>query len=80
MISMQKDRPPARLRNQADGLPPITEQIARVQQDLGITLTPFSTGLMETFGWYSAQTPRHNLDFTFEDKLIREARTSSNDS
>jgi 2'-hydroxyisoflavone reductase len=61
-------------------IPPITERIARVQSDLGITLTPFSTGLAETFAWYSAHAPRRNLDFTFEDQLIREARASSNDS
>jgi nucleoside-diphosphate-sugar epimerase len=61
-------------------LPPITERIARVQRDLGVTLTPFSTGLAETFAWYSAHAPRRNLDFTFEDKLIREARAPANGS
>ena len=68
------------MRNQADGLPPITEHIGRVQRDLGVTLTPFSTGLAETFEWYSSRSPRQNLDFTFEDKLIHEARASGNDS
>ncbi len=57
-------------------LPPITERLARVQRELGITLTPFPAGLTETFQWYSAQAPRRNLDFTLEDKLIREARAS----
>jgi 2'-hydroxyisoflavone reductase len=61
-------------------LPPITERIARVQRDLGVTLTPFATGLAETFEWYSTHSSRRNLDFTFEDKLIREARASANDS
>ena len=58
-------------------LPPITERIARVQRDLGVTLTPFSTGLAETFAWYSAHAPRQKLDFTFEDNLIRDARASA---
>jgi 2'-hydroxyisoflavone reductase len=61
-------------------LPPITERIARVGRDLGVTLTPFSTGLAETFEWYSGHAPRRNFDFTFEDRLIREARDSANGS
>jgi 2'-hydroxyisoflavone reductase len=55
-------------------LPAITERIARVERELGVTVTPFSSGLAETYQWYSAHAPRRNLDFTFEDKLIRAAR------
>ena len=55
-------------------LPPITEKISRVQRELGVTVTPFANGLAETFQWYAAQAPRRNLDFTFEDNLIRAAR------
>lgn len=55
-------------------LPPITENTNRVRRELGVTITPFDAGLAETYAWYSAHGPKRNLDFSFEDKLIREAR------
>lgn len=55
-------------------LPPITERIDRVKRELGIALTPSATGLAETFRWYEAHAPDRDLDFSFEDRLIREAR------
>ncbi len=55
-------------------LPPITERIARVQRELGVSVTPLANGLKETYQWYTAHAPRRKLDFAFEDKLIREAR------
>jgi nucleoside-diphosphate-sugar epimerase len=58
-------------------LPPITEKVNRVQRELGVTLTPFATGLAETFAWYSAQGSKRNPDFSLEDKLIRAARASA---
>jgi nucleoside-diphosphate-sugar epimerase len=54
-------------------LPPITEVVERVKSDLGVKLTPFATGLRETYQWYSQSGPRRELDFSFEDRLIREA-------
>jgi nucleoside-diphosphate-sugar epimerase len=60
-------------------LPPITEKISRVKLELGVTVTPIAKGLTETFQWYAAQPPRRKLDFTFEDKLIREARDPAPD-
>jgi nucleoside-diphosphate-sugar epimerase len=55
-------------------LPPITERVTRLQRELGVSLTPFSIGLAETYRWYSAHAPARNPDFAFEDKLIRESR------
>ncbi len=54
-------------------VPPITERVERVQRDLRVRLTPFSTALRETCEWYAAGGPRRRLDFSFEDKLIRQA-------
>jgi 2'-hydroxyisoflavone reductase len=54
-------------------LPPITEKIERVKRDLNVELTPFVDALRETYVWYSESGPRRNLDFAFEDRLIREA-------
>jgi 2'-hydroxyisoflavone reductase len=54
--------------------PPITEAVGRVKRVLNVSLTPFATGLKETFRWYSKHAPERKLDFSFEDKLIRQAR------
>ncbi len=54
-------------------LPPITETVERVKRVLSVNLTPFSTGLEETYKWYAQCGPQRNLDFSFEDRLIREA-------
>ncbi|HEX4137402.1 MAG TPA: NAD-dependent epimerase/dehydratase family protein [Bryobacteraceae bacterium] len=55
-------------------LPPITEAVGRVKRVLNVSLTPFSVGLKETWRWYSKHTPERKLDFSFEDKVIRQAR------
>jgi 2'-hydroxyisoflavone reductase len=55
-------------------VPPITEAVGRVKRVLHVSLTPFATGLKETWRWYSRHTPERKLDFTFEDKVIRQAR------
>lgn len=54
-------------------LPPITERVSRVQRELDVVPTPFSTGLADTFAWYAAHAPRPERDFAFEDRLVREA-------
>jgi 2'-hydroxyisoflavone reductase len=54
--------------------PPITEAVGRVKRVLNVSLTPFATGLKETWRWYSRHAPERKLDFSFEDKLIRQAR------
>lgn len=54
-------------------LPPITERVERVKRDLNLKLTPFETGLEQTYRWYNEHGPQRKLDFSFEDRLIREA-------
>ena len=61
-------------------LPPITECVDRLKQEFGIKMTPFATGLRETYEWYARAGVRRRLDFSFEDRLIREARGASADS
>jgi hypothetical protein len=39
-----------------------------------VALTPFQTGLKETYKWYSRHGEERKVDFSFEDKLIRQAR------
>ena len=41
---------------------------------LNVSLTPFSSGLKETYKWYLKHSAERKLDFAFEDKLIRLAR------
>jgi 2'-hydroxyisoflavone reductase len=53
---------------------PITEAVGRVKRVLNVSLTPFATGLKETWRWYSRRAPERKPDFSFEDKLIRQAR------
>jgi 2'-hydroxyisoflavone reductase len=53
--------------------PPITEVVGRGKRVLHVSLTPFATGLKETWRWYSKHAPERKLDFSFEDKLIRQA-------
>ena len=55
-------------------VPPITEAVGRVKRVLNVSLTPFATGLKETWRWYSKHAPERKLDFSFEDKLMRLAR------
>ncbi len=53
-------------------LPPITENVSKVQRVLGVRLTALETGLRETYRWYLRQ-PRRKSDFQFEDRLISSA-------
>ena len=50
-------------------VPPITENVSKLQRMLGVRLTAFETGLRETYRWYLRQ-PRRKPDFHFEDRLI----------
>jgi 2'-hydroxyisoflavone reductase len=58
-------------------VPPITEAVGRVKRVLNVSLTPFATGLKETYKWCSKHSPERTADFAFEDKLIRQAREYS---
>jgi len=53
-------------------LPPITENVSKLQRVLGVRLTALETGLRETYRWYLRQ-PRRKSDFQFEDRLISSA-------
>ncbi len=55
-------------------LPPITEAIGRVKRVLNIAITPFATGLKDSYKWYTKHVPGDVPDFAFEDKLIRLAK------
>jgi 2'-hydroxyisoflavone reductase len=56
-------------------VPPITEAVGRVKRVLNVSLTPFAAGLKETYRWYLRRAPdERKLNFTFEDRLIRQAR------
>jgi 2'-hydroxyisoflavone reductase len=50
-------------------LPPITENVSKLQRVLGVRLTAFPTGLRETYRWYLRQS-RRKAGFGFEDRLI----------
>jgi 2'-hydroxyisoflavone reductase len=50
-------------------LPPITENVGKLQRVLGVRLTAFATGLRETYRWYLRQ-PRRKADFGFDNRLI----------
>jgi nucleoside-diphosphate-sugar epimerase len=55
-------------------VPPITEAVGRVKRVLNVAMTPFATGLKETYKWYMRHREDKRLDFAFEDKLIRQAK------
>jgi 2'-hydroxyisoflavone reductase len=61
-------------------MPPITEAVGRVKRVLNVALTPFATGLKETYKWYTKHAEDKKLDFSFEDKLIRQAKESGRPS
>jgi nucleoside-diphosphate-sugar epimerase len=53
-------------------LPPITENVSKLQRVLSVRLTAFATGFRETHRWY-LRKPRRKSDFSFEDRLIAAA-------
>jgi len=53
-------------------VPPITENVSKLQRVLGVKPISFETGLRETYRWYLRQ-PRRKCDFGFEDRLIAAA-------
>jgi 2'-hydroxyisoflavone reductase len=55
-------------------LPPITEAVGRVRRVLNVAMTPFAAGLKETHKWYARHGEQRTLDFSFEDKVIRQAK------
>ena len=55
-------------------LPPITEAVGRVKRVLNVVMTPFQAGLKETYKWYAKNGDGRKRDFSFEDKLIKQAK------
>jgi nucleoside-diphosphate-sugar epimerase len=54
----------------------ITEVVERMKRVLRVEPMPFAAGLRETFEWYAERDENRSLDFSFEDKLIREAEAA----
>ena len=54
----------------------ITEIVDRMKRVLGVEPTPFASGLKETYKWYEESAPKRDPDFSFEDKLIRDAEAA----
>uniref|UniRef100_Q029M7 NAD-dependent epimerase/dehydratase n=1 Tax=Solibacter usitatus (strain Ellin6076) TaxID=234267 RepID=Q029M7_SOLUE len=58
-------------------LPPITENIGKVTRVLKMKLTPFETGLKETYKWYVRNHKARTAGFEFDDKVLALARAGS---
>jgi len=58
-------------------VPPITEAVGRVKRVLNVAMTPFATGLKETYKWYMRHREDRGTDFSFEDKLIKQAKEAT---
>jgi nucleoside-diphosphate-sugar epimerase len=58
-------------------LPPITENIGKVTRVLKMKLTPFETGLKETYKWYVRNHKPRTAGFEFDDKVLAMAKTGS---
>ncbi|MEP6715913.1 MAG: SDR family oxidoreductase [Terriglobia bacterium] len=61
-------------------MPPITEAVGRVKRVLNVSLTPFASGLKETYKWYTRHQSERELDFSFEERVIQQARESGRPS
>ena len=58
-------------------VPPITENIGKVTRILKVKMTPFETGLKETYRWYTRNHKARTAGFEFDDKLMGMTRTGS---
>ncbi len=56
-------------------LPPITMNIGKVTRVLKMKLTPFETGLKETYKWYTRNHKPRTAGFEFDDKVLALAKT-----
>lgn len=56
-------------------IPPITMNIGKVTRMLKMKLTPFETGLKETYRWYTRNHKPRTSSFEFDDKLLSMAKT-----
>ena len=58
-------------------LPPITMNIGKVTRVLKMKLTPFETGLKDTYKWYTRSHKARTAGFEFDDKVLALAKTVS---
>ncbi len=58
-------------------LPPITMNIGKVTRVLKMKLTPFETGLKETYRWYTRNHKPRTAGFEFDDKVLALAKAGS---
>lgn len=58
-------------------LPPITMNIGKVTRMLKMKLTPFETGLKETYKWYARNHKPRSAGFDFDDKLLALSKNGS---
>ena len=58
-------------------LQPITENIGKVTRVLKMKLTPFETGLKETYRWYVRNQKPRTSSFEFDDKLLAMVKAGS---
>jgi 2'-hydroxyisoflavone reductase len=58
-------------------MPPITMNIGKVTRVLKMKLTPFETGLKETYKWYTRNHKARTAGFEFDDKVLALAKAGS---
>lgn len=58
-------------------LPPITMNIGKVTRVLKMKLTPFETGLKDTYKWYTRNHKPRTAGFEFDDKVLALVKTGS---
>lgn len=58
-------------------MPPITENIGKVTRVLKMKLTPFETGLKETYRWYTRNHKPRTGGFDFDDRVLAMAKAGS---
>jgi nucleoside-diphosphate-sugar epimerase len=58
-------------------LAPITENIGKVTRLLKMKLTPFETGLKETYRWYTRNHKPRTAGFEFDSRLLAQVKTGS---
>jgi nucleoside-diphosphate-sugar epimerase len=51
-------------------MPPITEDVSKLERLLGLAPTAFEIGLEDTYTWYLANHERPGIDYSFEDGLL----------
>ncbi|MGE5645799.1 MAG: NAD-dependent epimerase/dehydratase family protein [Acidobacteriota bacterium] len=54
-------------------LPPITQIVTKAQRVLGFKATDFAAGLKETYRWYLRHHERRDIDYAFEDRVLKNA-------